>query len=489
MKDLLFYLSDIFSPRAVYSDNAHLPPEISQAAYEDGAHGLLTPPFTPDSVRNALHAALELFESTKHLTTSLTRRHRGGGGRSAHPDLLDGGGGDLSSVSELPARDRRDRDRGGKERERPHREPHHHHHKWDSFDSFTLSSSSSHNSHDATTTTTTRHPTQVDEEEEGEEGGMSRSGPGSGLLGLGIDDDVDVDPLDTTRQRRRSAIPPLEASLYPIAAVDDIEIGFTYGRNASLSAGNGIGDGKGVDRTVPFPLPDYPTVRRASVDVGALGLALPKTTSSSSSPAAAEYARFYQTSYPLASPVSSSNATSHSQANSRGNSHSTSPSAHAHANSRANSNSLSHSAPAPVSASPSASSPYSYSYTNTNGNSPFENSNNNPFSSSHAQQHSISKDASGWGWAGFDVDGTAIHASIFSEGGGSYGDGPGPDGSYGAGPGGSLAGPGAGPWGRRGTVVPGRATADVHKAVGKGGGGVNPGGMFDVEDEEGDGLG
>jgi hypothetical protein len=188
-----------------------------------------------------------------------------------------------------------------------------------------------------------------------------------------------------------------------------------------LSAGNGIGGGKGVDRTVSFPLPDYPTVRRASVDVGALGLALPKTTLSS--PAAAEYARFYQTSYPLASSISSSNATSNSQANSRGNSHSTSPSAHAHASSRANSNSLSHSAPAPVSASPPR--------------------------HRHTHTHTRTRTRTG-----------TVHSKT------------------------AITTPS-----RRGTVVPGRATADVHKAVGKGGGGVNPGGMFDVEDEEGDGLG
>ncbi|KAG8833616.1 3',5'-cyclic-nucleotide phosphodiesterase [Serendipita sp. 400] len=43
----------------VYSDNAHLPPEISETAFNDGAHGLLTPPFTRASVEHAIHMALE----------------------------------------------------------------------------------------------------------------------------------------------------------------------------------------------------------------------------------------------------------------------------------------------------------------------------------------------------------------------------------------------------------------------------------------------
>lgn len=40
---------------AAYSDNVHLPIEIANAAYNDGAHGLITPPFTPDSVEAAIH--------------------------------------------------------------------------------------------------------------------------------------------------------------------------------------------------------------------------------------------------------------------------------------------------------------------------------------------------------------------------------------------------------------------------------------------------
>jgi hypothetical protein len=40
---------------AAYSDNVHLPVEITNAAYTYGAHGLITPPFTPDSVETAIH--------------------------------------------------------------------------------------------------------------------------------------------------------------------------------------------------------------------------------------------------------------------------------------------------------------------------------------------------------------------------------------------------------------------------------------------------
>ncbi|KAG8831604.1 3',5'-cyclic-nucleotide phosphodiesterase [Serendipita sp. 399] len=48
----------------VYSDNAHLPPEISAAVFKDGAHGLLTPPFTRASVEHAIDMALEAHANT-----------------------------------------------------------------------------------------------------------------------------------------------------------------------------------------------------------------------------------------------------------------------------------------------------------------------------------------------------------------------------------------------------------------------------------------
>lgn len=39
---------------AVYSTDVHLPSEISSAAFANGAHALLTPPFTPTSVESAI---------------------------------------------------------------------------------------------------------------------------------------------------------------------------------------------------------------------------------------------------------------------------------------------------------------------------------------------------------------------------------------------------------------------------------------------------
>lgn len=43
----------------LYSENVHLPDEIAIAAFKSGAHGLLCPPFTPDSVKRAVSSALE----------------------------------------------------------------------------------------------------------------------------------------------------------------------------------------------------------------------------------------------------------------------------------------------------------------------------------------------------------------------------------------------------------------------------------------------
>ncbi|PVG01404.1 HD-domain/PDEase-like protein [Serendipita vermifera] len=43
----------------VYSDNIHLPVEISTAAYTEGAHGVILPPFTPTAVEEAIHAAID----------------------------------------------------------------------------------------------------------------------------------------------------------------------------------------------------------------------------------------------------------------------------------------------------------------------------------------------------------------------------------------------------------------------------------------------
>ena len=135
----------------VYSDNAHLPPEIPQAAFADGAHGLLTPPFTPDSVESSLHAALDLFQKTKNDIRRPTR----------HLPTL-------PEPTDRPERRKKDRE----------------HHKWDSLDSFTLDSSSSHAS-------------------------ASASDPHSPIR---AEHDTDaIDPLDTSR-RRRSMIPaPLDA--------------------------------------------------------------------------------------------------------------------------------------------------------------------------------------------------------------------------------------------------------------------------------------
>lgn len=137
----------------MYSDNAHLPPEIPQAAFADGAHGLLTPPFTPDSVQSSLHAALELFQKTKHATRETTRKRH------------------APTLPEPTDRTKRDRNREPRE-----------HHKWDSFDSFTLDSSSSHNSH--------------------------ASGGSPPLAQLDIDA---VDPLDSSRRRGSTVPAPLDA--------------------------------------------------------------------------------------------------------------------------------------------------------------------------------------------------------------------------------------------------------------------------------------
>ncbi|KIM28044.1 hypothetical protein M408DRAFT_329697, partial [Serendipita vermifera MAFF 305830] len=293
----------------LYSDNAHLPPEIPQAAFAEGAHGLLTPPFTPDSVQSSLHAALELFQTTRHAA----QLSKGPGGMRPPPRLPE------------PV-ERPERRRGGQ----------HEHHKWDSLDSFTLDSSSSH--------------------------GESPPRPTARAGGPGVDDD-NVDPLDTSR-RRRSMVPA------PLDADGDF-----------IFAAAGAQGTRGT-----FPLPDYSAPRRASVDLGGLQLALPRSDGSPSSPISPPSGY---------GPSASSSKSGYS---------------------------------------PSTSSP-----TTTR--------------------------RSGWGWAGFDTSPAVVGLDLAGNG------------------------PGAGPWGRRGTVVPGRANADVRALKKKAASPAAKTGIFDDDEEDVDGLG
>lgn len=52
----LIVLSELRVNFTVYSENVHVPVEIVDAAFELGAHDLLTPPFTPTSVESAIHS-------------------------------------------------------------------------------------------------------------------------------------------------------------------------------------------------------------------------------------------------------------------------------------------------------------------------------------------------------------------------------------------------------------------------------------------------
>lgn len=371
-------------------------------------------------MHKALHEALKLSESTKRPARS---RPIDSNVPTMAPLGEDPWTGRVETLDSAPERFSSQR------RESPHRRRRstgkREHHKWDSLESFTLDSASSHNSHPA--------------EEE----------------------DI-VDPLDTSRLRRSALLAPLEP--VPLPPLGEPVLA----PSSSSRAGEGTVDGR-----VPFPAPDYPLARRASVDLGGLGLALPPLERSpgghvpspqASAPASSSTSNplFSQASHPLSSiPYASSTRT------------------------------RSISSPRLSIATNDRSDKY-FETTTTNAYPTRHNSSGHPQPSlGHAQpphHPTPPREVFGWGWAGFDIDSESIYGQNLTGGlGGMH-----------------IAEFEAGPWGRRGTVVPGRATAEL-RALGartksKGGegggskapeanpGGRNPGSMFDVEDE-GDGLG